>query len=36
MWIVVTLVATVIQTVRTAAQGRLPSYLSVNGDGYAR
>ena len=36
MWIVVTLVATVIQTVRTAAQGRLRSHLSVNGAGYAR
>ncbi|MGA1345023.1 MAG: EamA family transporter [Ilumatobacteraceae bacterium] len=36
MWIVVTLIATVIQTIRTASQGRLRSHLSVNGAGYAR
>lgn len=36
MWIVVTLVATVFQTVRTAAQGRLRSSLSVTAAGYVR
>jgi len=36
MWIAVTLVATVIQTTRTAAQGRLRPHLSVDGASYAR
>ncbi|MDA2944677.1 MAG: EamA family transporter [Actinomycetota bacterium] len=36
MWIVVTLVATVFQTVRTAAQGRLRDALSVNAAGFVR
>lgn len=36
MWIVVTLIATVFQTVRTAAQGRLRDTLSVNAAGYVR
>jgi drug/metabolite transporter (DMT)-like permease len=36
MWVVVTLVATVFQTVRTAAQGRLRDALSVNAAGFVR
>ena len=36
MWILVTLLATVFQTVRTAAQGRLRNVLSVNAAGYVR
>ena len=36
MWVVVTLIATVFQTTRTAAQGRLRDTLSVNAAGYVR